>query len=135
MIKKLRPPQIHVKNGRFYRVAKNKWTKLSRVDEGMRELYRQLAILGDEAPGNLLAIFVKYSEPPKGPMLKLAPSTQKQYSYFLFGTDRAQGILSRVFGHKMPDEVQPTDIAQFLQKCEDTGGPSTGNRAKACLSS
>jgi len=89
----------------------------------------------DGAPGNLLSIFVKYAEPPKGPMIKLAPSTQKQYSYFFFGTERAQGMLGRIFGHKMPDEVQATDIAQFLQQCEDTGGPATGNRAKAALSS
>ena len=136
MIKKLRPPNVHPKKGRWYLVKNNKWTSLSRIDEGMRELYRRLAMLDDgTAPGNLLSIFVKYAEPPKGPMLKLAPSTQKQYSYFMFGTERAQGMLGRIFGHKMPDEVGPDDIAVFLQQCEDTGGPSTGNRAKGCLSS
>lgn len=136
MIKRLRPPNVQVKSGRYYHViriaGKKKWTALSLVSEGLRELYRRLAQLGDSAPGNLLAIFVKYAEKP---MLKLAEPTQKQYSYFMFGTENSEGILGRVFGHFMPDDLEPTKIAQFLQMCEDSGGPSTGNRAKACLSS
>jgi hypothetical protein len=132
MLKRLRPPKCHVKDGRYYYVDKNKWKGLSRVDEGLRELYRRLATLTDNPPGNLLAIFVAYAE---GPMLKLAPSTQKQYSYFFFGTAKVEGILNFTFGHLMPAQVEPTLVAQFLEKSEADGGPASGNRAKAALSS
>jgi integrase len=131
-IKRLRPPKVHVKDGRYYYVDKNKWTGLCRVNEGLRELYRRLSILTGQPPGNLLGIFVKYAE---GPMLKLAPSTQKQYNYFLFGTAKVEGILNHTFGHLMPSQVEPTLIAQFLDKAEEKGGPAAGNRAKAALSS
>jgi integrase len=132
MIKKLRPPKVHVKFGRYYYVEKNKWTALNRVDEGLRELYRQIAILSGRPPGCLLEIFVHYAETA---MLKLAPSTQEQYSYFFFGTPGKQGILNTTFGHLMPNQVEPTHIAQFLEKCEETDGPVTGNRARSALSS
>lgn len=132
MIKKLRPPKVHVKFGRYYYVEKNQWKGLSRVDDGLRELYRRLAILRGNPPGCLLEIFVDYAGTA---MLKLAPSTQEQYSYFFFGSPGKDGILNTTFGHLMPGEVEPTHIAQFLQKSEDTGGPVAGNRAKAALSS
>jgi hypothetical protein len=133
MIKRLRPPKVHVKDGRYYYVDKGKWTGLSRVDDGMRELYRQLAIRGtDSQPGNLLAIFVAYSG---SAMLELAPATQKQYMYFFFGTSENEGILKRTFGHLMPAEVEPTHIAQFLQASKETGGAVAGNRARSALSS
>ena len=132
MLSELRPRKVHVKDGRYYYVDKNKWTGLSRVSEGLRELYRRLAIHTQEPGGNLMAIFVDYAG---SAMLKLAPSTQEQYSYFFFGTPESEGILAIAFGHQMPNEVQPTDIAQFLDKCETTGGPVTGNRAKAALAS
>lgn len=132
MIKRLRPPKVHVKDGRYYYVDKNRWSGLSRVDEGLRELYRRLAIQGEQLPGNMLAIFVAYAE---GPMLKLAPATQKQYSYFFFGTAKVEGILNHTFGHLMPGDVEPTLVAQFLERSEADGGPVAGNRAKAALSS
>jgi integrase len=132
MVKRLRPPKVHVKDGRYYYVDRNQWKGLSRVSEGLRELYRQLALLTDQAPRNLLAIFVDYAE---SAMLKLAPTTQKQYSYFLFGTPNSEGILGVTFGHQMPGEIQPGHIAQFLERCESTGAKVVGNRAKAVLSS
>lgn len=132
MIKRLRPPKVHVKDKRYYYVDKNKWTALSRVSEGLRELYRRLAILNDESPGNLLAMFVAYAETA---MTELSASTQKQYTYFFFGTEQTEGILNRTFGHLTPADVEPTHIAQFLEKAKETGGPVAGNRAKAALSS
>lgn len=132
-VKNLRPPGVHVRAGRYYFVKHNKWTGLSRVGEGLRELYRRLSLLdGESMPGNMLAIFVKYAD---GPMLKLAEATQKQYNYFFFGTETVEGILNFTFGHLMPYEVEPTLVAQYLEKAERKGGPSSGNRAKAALSS
>jgi integrase len=126
MIKRLRPPKVHVKDGSYYYVDHNKWNRLSRVDDGLRELYRRLAILTDQPPNTLAGIFTAYAE---GPLQELAASTRKQYEYFLFG------ILTNTFGHSLPSDIEPMHVAQFLELSKDTGGPVAGNRAKACLSS
>jgi integrase len=117
---------VHVKDGRYYYVDKNKWTGLSRVSDGLRELYRRLAILTDQPPNTLAGIFTAYAD---GPMQELKPPTRKQYEYFLFG------ILTVSFGHLTPADVLPTHVAQFLEKSKETGGPVSGNRARAALSS
>ena len=120
------PPKVHVKGKRYYYVHQNKWRALSRVDEGTRELHRQLAILEDLPPTTLAGIFAAYAA--EG-MRELKPPTQHQYDYFL------NGILDHTFGHLMPGEVQPTHIAQYLEKRKKEGAAVSGNRERACLSS
>src|SRR5277367_3893768 len=104
--KKKLPPKVHEKGGRYYYVHQNKWRALSRVDEGTRELHRQLAILEELPPNTLAGIFAAYAD--EG-MRELKPPTQKQYDYFL------NGILDHTFGHLMPGELLPTHIAQYLE--------------------
>ena len=53
MTRKRLPPKVHEKCGRYYYVHQNKWKSLSRVEEGVRELHRRLAILEDEPPKTL----------------------------------------------------------------------------------
>jgi site-specific recombinase XerD len=124
--KKKLPPKVHVKGGRYYYVHQNKWHSLSRVEEGTRELHRRLAILEDLPPTTLAGIFAAYADQGMG---ELRPSTQRQYDYFL------NGILDHTFGHLMPSEVQPTHIAQYLEKRKKEGAAVSGNRERACLSS
>jgi site-specific recombinase XerD len=124
--KKKLPPKVHEKGGRYYYVHQNKWRALSRVEEGARELHRQLAILEDLPPTTLAGIFAAFAA--EG-MRELKPPTQKQYDYFL------NGILDHTFGHLMPSEVQPTHIAQYLEKRKKEGAAVSGNRERACLSS
>lgn len=125
-IRKLHPPKVHVKDGRYYYVDRNKWTGLSRVEEGLRELHRRLAILTDQPPNTFAGIFSAYAD---SALLELRPHTQRQYTYFLFG------ILTRVFGHMTPAEIDDSTIAQYLEARKNAGAAVSGNRERACLSS
>ena len=62
-------------------------------------------------------------------MLELKPPTQKQYTYFLFG------ILTKVFGHMTPAEIDESTIAMYLEARKRAGAAVSGNRERACLSS
>lgn len=131
--RKLIPPKIHPKDGRWYYVDRGKWKGLSRIDEGLRELYRRMALLTDHQPCNTMAaIFASYAEHG---MSELRPATQKQYNYFMFGTDTRAGILTRVFGHTTPAEFDDSTIAQYLETRKKKGAAVSGNRERACLSS
>lgn len=124
--RKLIPPKVHPKDGRYYYVDRNKWLPLSRIDEGIRELHRRLAILTDQPPNTLAGMFAAYADKD---LLELKPPTQKQYTYFLFG------ILTKVFGHMMPSEIEDSTIAMYLEARKKAGAAVSGNRERACLSS
>lgn len=126
-IRKLRPPKVHVKDGRYYYVERNKWQGLSRVEDGLRELHRRLAILTGQPPNTFAGIFSAYAD--SDAFKELRPTTQKQYTYFLFG------ILTRVFGHLTPAEINDSTIAQYLEERKNKGAAVSGNRERACLSS
>jgi site-specific recombinase XerD len=126
MPKKRLPPKVHEKDGRYYYVDKNKWTGLSRVSEGIRELHRRLATLTDLPPNTLAGIFAAYADTG---MAELRPTTQKQYTYFLFG------ILDHTFGHMLPSEIDDATIAMYLEKRKKENAAVSGNRERACLSS
>lgn len=128
-IRKLIPPKVHAKKGRYYYVHQNKWTGLSLVADGLRELHRRLAILTDQPPNTLAGIFAAYADPEKGALKELKAPTQKQYTYFLFG------ILTRVFGHMTPAEIDDSTIAQYLEERKNNRASVSGNRERACLSS
>lgn len=124
--RKLIPPKVHPKDGRYYYVDRNKWHPLSRIDEGIRELHRRLAILTDQPPNTLAGIFASYADKD---LLELKASTQKQYTYFLFG------ILTKVFGHMTPAEIDDSTVAMYLEARKKAGAAVSGNRERACLSS
>jgi integrase len=126
MPRKRLPPKVHEKAGRYYYVDKNKWQGLSRVEDGVRELHRRLAILTDQPPNTLAGIFTAYAE---SALLELRPTTQKAYVYFLFG------ILNHTFGHLLPSEVEPMHVAQYLEKRKREGAAVSGNRERSALSS
>lgn len=126
MPKKRLPPKVHEKDGRYYWVHKNKWTGLSRVSDGIRELHRRLAIVSDLPPNTLAGIFAAFCE---SGMNELRPATQKQYTYYLFG------ILTEAFGHMMPSEIDDAIVAEYLERRRVAGAAVSGNRERACLSS
>lgn len=126
MTRKRLPPKVHIKGGRYYWVDQNKWTGLSKVADGVRELHRRLAILTDQPPNTLAGIFATYAD---SALLELKAATQKQYTYFLFG------ILNKTFGHLMPSEIDDSTVAQYLERRKKAGAAVAGNRERACLSS
>lgn len=124
--KKRLPPKVHEKHGRYFYVDKNQWIPLSLATDGTREMHRRLATLTGEAPNTLAGIFQEYAD---SAMLELRPSTQKQYSYFLFG------ILTHRLGHMLPSEIDEGTIAEYLEKRKEEDAAVSGNRERACLSS
>lgn len=125
--RKLIPPKVHVQNNRYYYVDGGKWTGLSKVDEGIRELHRRLAILTDQPPDTLAGVFSSFAD--SDAFASLRPTTRKQYTYFLFG------ILTKVFGHMMPAEIDDSTVAMYLEARKNAGAAVSGNRERACFSS
>jgi site-specific recombinase XerD len=124
------PKYVHPKNGALYYVRWNKalkktpWVYLCREDEGAAALYKALAAVIDPIPDRLGLIFQKYLA-----SAEIAAPTRKEYTRVL------EGILTHRFGHMRPDDVQPTDIAQFLEDRKREGAAVSGNRERAALSS
>lgn len=119
------PPKVHEKNGRYYYVHANKWTKLTRTDEGESALYLALHELTADKPATLGQVMNLYVA--KG-MSELRVSTRKRY---LGSMDR----LRHHFGHMRVGTLKPTHVAQFLEGRKKDGAGVTGNRERAVLSS
>jgi integrase len=66
----------------------------------------------------------------------LSPTTQRDYLGFINGRKAGDtGVLRLVFGESLPDDIEPTHIAQFLRMRAENGAAVTGNRERSCLSS
>src|SRR5882762_9352692 len=44
---------VYEKDGSYYKVVRNKWHKLSRIDEGVRELHKRLYQFDPSPPGTI----------------------------------------------------------------------------------
>lgn len=127
MPKKRLPPKVHEKHGRYFFVDQNKWNPLSKIEDGIHELHRQLATRTGQSPSTLAGIFTEFVG--SDDFAELAESTRHQYQYFYFG------ILNHTFGHLLPTEVEPTHVAQYLQRRKKAGAATCGNRERAALAS
>lgn len=112
------PPRVYVRDGSYYLVEslrecytngkpKQKWHRLTRVDEGKAPMYKALAELNGESIEN---------EPTFPAMMKkwltvclygLSPNEQKE-------TERKAGILMTAFAEFDITDVQPRHVQQFL---------------------
>jgi integrase len=119
-----RPKHVHPKNGAWYYVRNNKWTFLSRIEDGDAVLYRELAKVINPTPDRLGMIFQKYLAEAE-----IAPPTRREYTRVL------TGILTHYFGHMRADDLLPTDIAQYMETRKRQGAAVSGNRERAALSS
>lgn len=113
------PNRVYQKHGAYYFVTpQNKWIRLGKT---LADAYRELALLkADGREGTIDGLVARYLREVTP---KKAPSTQKQDRY------RAAQILA-VFGAERPENIRPTDIAQYL----DRRGNIAANREKAFLS-
>lgn len=122
----MRPKHVHPKNGRWYYVKNNKWTPLSRIDEGDAALYAALAKAINPLPDRLGMVFQHFLADAD---LEIGDVTRKEYARVM------SGILTHHFGHMRPDDLTPSDVAQYLQMRQKAGAKVAGNREKAALSS
>jgi integrase len=109
---------MHESHGAYYLVKRNKWTKLGRTLPAALRAYADLISTGqgriDELIDETIAESVK----------TCAENTLKTYR-------RAATAIKKAFAEFSPEQVRPTDIAQFLDAHKDT--PNLANQYRTVL--
>jgi site-specific recombinase XerD len=119
-------PGVVEKDGRYYKIIKNKWHPLSRIDEGTNALYRELVTLDPARPGTIRELINMYRA---AGMDDLKPATRKDYEKILPRLDHH-------FGHIRIGMLRPKQIAMWLEARRKAGrGAVRANREFAVLSS
>lgn len=119
-------PGVYEKDGRYYKVIRNRWHPLSRIDEGESALYRSLYDLSPARPDTLGALIKMYRA---AGMDSLRESTRHRYSLYL-------NHLDGVFGKVRLGALKPSAIAVYLEKRRKRPrGAIAANREFAVLSS
>ncbi len=119
-------PGVFEKDGRYYRVLRNEWIGLSRIDEGVQALHRALYELDPAKPGTISEMIAVYRA---AGMDALRPSTQARYGLILTRLDKT-------FGKMRIGSLRPSHVAMFLETRRKRGrGATSANREVAVLSS
>lgn len=119
-------PGVTEKDGRYYKIIRNKWHALSRIDEGVSALYRALYELDPAQPGTLGELMKMYQA---AGMDELKPATRTDYGKILTRLDHH-------FGKMRIGALTPKQIAVFLETRRKLGrGATRANREFAVLSS
>jgi integrase len=118
------PKGVYQKNGRWYRVVKNRWIALTRVDEGLAALRRALreqpTHTAPKAVSELLTAYL--------PQAELSSATRREYERI------ADTRLAHHFGAMPIATVTPAHVAMYLEKRKRDGHGHMGNRERAVLS-
>jgi hypothetical protein len=120
------PPKVHASHGRYFYVHQNRWHPLSRVDEGPSALYSRLQEFTGENPGSLGQIFGLFIARA---FYELSPASRPEYQRII------ETRLQHHFGHMVPDSLEPSHVAQYLELRKNEGAPVGGNRERAVLGS
>lgn len=119
-------PAVYEKDGRYYKVVRNEWIGLSRIDEGVEALYQALFNLGAERPGTISEMIAFYRATG---MHALKPITQARYGLMLTRLDKT-------FGKMRIGTLKRSQVAMFLETRRKRGrGAIAANRERAVLSS
>lgn len=119
-------PGVTEKNGRYYLVRRNKWIKLTRIDEGPVACLEAYYELTHDDPHNMAGVLLAFV---KSGMTKLRPATQKDYRRI---------VVTRLIpfcGHMPRNALKKSHVAMYLDRRETEGAAVAGNRERACLSS
>lgn len=117
-------PGVVEKDGRYYKIIRNKWHGLSRIDEGTNALYRALYELDPARPGTIAELINVYRA---AGMDQLKPATQADYGKML-------PRLAHHFGHIRLGMLKPSQIAVWLETRRKAGrGAIRANREFAVL--
>lgn len=118
---------LHQKHGRYFLVRRNRWIPLSRVEAGDRALREALAqVEAPETPRTVAELLAAYLQHGTG---ELAAVTVREYRRIV--TSR----LLHHFGHMPIAALQPSHVAQYLERRKQDGAAFLGNRERAVLSS
>lgn len=119
-------PGCTEKDGRVYKIVRNSWHGLSRIDDGINALYRALYELDPIRPGTIGEMIAVYRATG---MDDLRPATRHRYGLMLTRLDHH-------FGKMRIGALKPSHVAVFLEKRRKAGrGGTAANREFAVLSS
>lgn len=118
------PKGVTVKGGRYYRIVKNRWVGLTRVDEGLRALRTALLDVPLERDpvtiGELLPRYLSEAE--------IVERTRAEYRRIV------EARLIHHFGRMPIAALTQQHVAKYLEKRKVDGAPVMGNRERAVLS-
>lgn len=118
-------PGVVEQYGRYYKVIKNKWHPLTRVEDGINALYRALQDLDPIRPGTigeLIALYRAFG------MDELKQATRDDYLNMLKRLDIG-------FGSMRLGTLRPSQCANYLERRKKAGrGGTRANREMAVLS-
>lgn len=118
-------PGVTEKDGRYYKIIKNKWHRLTRIDEGTNALLRALHELDPLRPGTVGELINLYRAVG---MDHLKPASKKDYHNILLR-------LNHHFGHMPIGSLKVNHIAHFKEMRRRKGrGGVRANREVAVLS-
>lgn len=118
-------PGVFEKDGRYYKVVKGKWNKLSRVDEGRTALLRALTDFETPRPARMSELLILYQA---NGMDHLKPATKVDYENILLRLDKT-------FGHVELGKLKANQVAHWLETRKRIGrGGIRVNREMAVLS-
>lgn len=118
-------PGVTEKDGRYYKIIKNKWHRLSRIDEGTNALLKSLHELDPLRPGTVKELLSLYQAVG---MDHLAPATKVDYLNILKRLDHH-------FGHMPLGSLRTNHIAHYKEVRRRRGrGGVRANREVAVLS-
>jgi integrase len=119
-------PGVFEKDGRYYKVVRNEWRPLSRIDEGIQALHRSLFELDIARPGTIGQMIDFYRA---SGMDSLKAATRARYALILKRLDHH-------FGHIEIGQLKRSNVAVFLEARRKRGrGSIAANRERAVLSS
>lgn len=119
-------PGVTEKDGRYYKIIRNQWHGLSRIDEGVNTLLRTLYELDPVRPGTIGELINLYRAIG---MDELKPATQEDYLNILVRLDHH-------FGKMRLGTLKTSQCAHFLEVRKKRGrGATRANRELAVLSS
>jgi integrase len=118
------PKGVYQKNGRWYRVVRNRWIALTRVDEGLVALRRALRETPTtRAPHTIAELLACYL-----PQAEISDTTRREYERI------ADTRLAHHFGAIPIGGLRPSHVAMYLEKRKRDGHSHMGNRERAVLS-
>lgn len=115
------PPRMRHRHGAYYRVVNGKWVSLGREYGAALRKWAEL----EAAPPQVATVGEALDGYIIDAIPKLAAATQRDYR-------RICGELRRTFGDTALSDVEPTHVAQYLEK---RSSPVAANREMAVLSS
>lgn len=118
-------PGVTEKDGRYYKIVQNKWTGLSKIDEGVSALLRSLQEFDPLRPGTVGELIMLYQAIG---MDHLKPATTKDYLNILKRLDHH-------FGRMRLGTLRTNQVANYLERRRREGkGATRANREVAVLS-